>query len=232
MLAQTNLQLYGQMLAAGWADESLTRARSAYDLARSLFGDAFRPSHKPFVCHLVGTASAALRWNAAEPVVLAGLVHSAYLFGDFGDGDRGPTPRRRRYLVETIGTTAEALVFHYSEGSNPADDVQILRLADRFDELADGGPRVARCKAVEGVGNQQEARQQCLDDATKLVGTRAAEEFREAFSVLDAMAIPSGLLTQDRAFHRIQPGQLSISRGVVGRRWAGVKRSLAKRWSA
>ncbi|MEO0531193.1 MAG: DUF6817 domain-containing protein [Planctomycetota bacterium] len=233
MLAQTNLQLYRQLLAAGWSDESLVRARAAYDLARGLFGDAYRPSHKPFVCHLVGAASAACHWEAAEPIVLASLVHSAYVLGDFGDGERGTTPRRRRFVAEAIGAEAEELVDRYKRETYRDDPaVRLVRLADRLDELSDAGPLVAGGKEVGDMRADQLSRQACLAEADELVGPRAVTMFRDAFASLDSTKLPAGLVTTDRAFHRVESGRLAISRGPVGRRWTRAKDSIARRWAA
>jgi (p)ppGpp synthase/HD superfamily hydrolase len=53
--AQTNLQLYRQLRDRTDADVALVAA--AYELALSLFPRSFRATGKPFLCHLVGTAS-------------------------------------------------------------------------------------------------------------------------------------------------------------------------------
>lgn len=231
-IAQTNLQLYGQMIADGWSEGSLARTRAAYDVARQLFSDAYRPSHKPFVCHLVGTASAAARWRCPEAIVLAGLLHSAYLYGDFRDGERGPTARRRRFLVDTIGDGAESIVYRYSvarSSPTPNDrDVQLVRLADRFDELADAGPAFAIAKPSDATEN----RQQVLDEALGLVGPGAQEDFRVAYEALDRLGSLVGLSTSDLAYHRATPRTLPISRSPAGRRLRRWQNSLTKRLSA
>ncbi len=55
--AQTNIQLYEQLLAARWSAADIVPARAAYELAMRIFAGHFRPSHKPFLAHLVGVAS-------------------------------------------------------------------------------------------------------------------------------------------------------------------------------
>ena len=86
MHAQTNLQLYPQLIEAGWSEHDLARARAAHDLSCELFAGCYRPSNKAFIAHLVGTASALAAWGEPPDTVLAGLLHSSYLYGDFGDG--------------------------------------------------------------------------------------------------------------------------------------------------
>src|SRR5262249_32631574 len=75
MLPQTNLQLYRLMMEGGADEKSLAQVRAAYDLARRFFAGYHRPSHKPFLCHLVGTAGALTQWRQASHVVVAGLLH-------------------------------------------------------------------------------------------------------------------------------------------------------------
>lgn len=154
--AQTNIQLYAQMAANGYAEDDIRRAADAYDLAVTLFCAAFRPSGRPFINHLVGTASlgAALQVNAA--MVLALLLHAAYSFGDFGGWRRAPTPRHRRLLRGTVGEAAEAYIAAYTELSFKESalrrhyerldtlttlerDVIAMRLINELDEYRDLG---------------------------------------------------------------------------------------------
>ena len=55
--AQTNLQLLSQMQDAGYAAAEVDRVRAAYAAVLPLFAAHFRGSGKPFLAHLVGTAS-------------------------------------------------------------------------------------------------------------------------------------------------------------------------------
>ena len=97
-LAQTNLQLYNQLVARGWSDPELASARRAYELATDLFAGQLRPSGKTFVAHLVGVASALVTSGARAELVVAGLVHAAYTHGDFGDG-RWDAAESKRTIV-------------------------------------------------------------------------------------------------------------------------------------
>src|SRR5262245_11904038 len=74
-IAQTNLQLYNQLLARGWTTNDLHHARAAYELAADLFSGQYRCSGKPFVAHLVGTASVAAAVGLPSELVLAALLH-------------------------------------------------------------------------------------------------------------------------------------------------------------
>ena len=168
VLPQTNLQLYQCLVKGDASAAELGQVRAAYDAAQTLFCDCVRPSHKPFLCHLVGTAGALALWQRDLPVVIAGLLHSAYLFGQFGDGDRGPSGRRRRWLRSIVGSDVENLVWRYStlRWDQPiaavrrlalADatyrDLVAVKFADEFEELSDGSPKYSLKKSyVFGMG--------------------------------------------------------------------------------
>jgi hypothetical protein len=154
MIAQTNLQLYEQLTERGFAGSDLAAIRGAYDLATSLFAGVYRASGKPFVAHLVGTASLLAALGAPARLVTAGLLHSAYSHGDFGDGPPGRTRRRAERLAEAVGEEVEGLIARYESfpwknsdasprggwpGSlDPLDrDVLTMRLANELDELID-----------------------------------------------------------------------------------------------
>jgi len=153
-IAQTNVQLYGQLAERGLAGRDLATLRRAYDAAVSLFAGVHRASSKPFVAHLVGTASLLASQGASVRLVTAGLLHSAYTHGDFGDGPPGRTRRRARRLADAVGEEVEGLIARYEtfpwrtadcgrRGGWPASldpldrDVLTIRLANELEELID-----------------------------------------------------------------------------------------------
>lgn len=154
-LAQTNLQLYRQLEALGWSECLLSPTEQGYRLAQRLWSARYRPSGKPFVDHLVGTASALAFAAEPPPVVLGGLLHAAYESGDFGPGRGGPSDRNRQTLRDCIGPEAEELVFEYSTFTWWPDGISRLsadrvtkpmglkllamRIANEWDDWADGG---------------------------------------------------------------------------------------------
>jgi hypothetical protein len=159
-VAQTNLQLYNQVLERGWRDADVARLRDAYVLAFELFSAMSRPSGKVFVSHLVGTASVLAAIDERPAVVAAGLLHAAYTLGEFGDGTRGMTPKKRSAVRTVVGTEIEELVAEYarldwhpeaipslvaSRGGLDAGrrDVVVMRLANEVDDWTDGGLRYA-----------------------------------------------------------------------------------------
>jgi GT2 family glycosyltransferase len=112
--AQTNLQLYNQLIAAGRADDELRLVRDAYELALPLFAGHFRGTGKPFLAHLIGVASVLAAHDRPIETVAAGLLHSVYDFGEFGDGTRGISPRKRRQVRLAVGEPVERLIAKYA----------------------------------------------------------------------------------------------------------------------
>ena len=113
--AQTNLQLYGQLLAAGIGIDQVAFVRDGYTLAARLFAGQLRPEGRPFLCHVVGVASILAMSGATPRTIVAGLLHSAYSHGDFGFGKGQRSRRAREEVTAVVGPQVEAVVASYSE---------------------------------------------------------------------------------------------------------------------
>jgi hypothetical protein len=165
-IAQTNIQLYEQLRRAGYGDEAVTAAARAYAFAQPLFSARFRGSGRPFLCHLVGTASILARDGARIEEVTAGLLHAAYEAGLFAyEMHRTVAPRKRAAVREAVGEASEALIAAYTAlpwtgstlerlvasgvRSPEEESVLRLRLANELDDLADGGLRYTGLILVE-----------------------------------------------------------------------------------
>ena len=157
-VAQTNLQLYNQLIAAGWSDTDLDRTQRAYAFATELFAGQMRSSGKPFLAHLVGTASAVAATGGRPDLVHAALLHATYTLGEFGDGRRNSAESKRVAVRAVIGVEAEELVAQYAtlgysavtiddwrrraQTLSPGEhDLAVLRLANEVDEHVDLGTR-------------------------------------------------------------------------------------------
>lgn len=157
VIAQTNLQLERQLVAAGWSDTDLLLVAAGYRLAVRLFAGGVRSSGKPFLCHVVGTASLVARHDGAPPLVAAALVHAAYSHGTFGDGRAaGRTDRRADVVRAHVGSESESIVSEYHQLAITEEYVErleatreplsegprqqlVLLLANHTDDLLDGG---------------------------------------------------------------------------------------------
>jgi len=77
-LCQTRSDLLDLALRRGYVAAELRVIDAALDLARTLSSGGYRPCGRPFLNHLVGTASALVRYGFRAETVAAGLLHSAY----------------------------------------------------------------------------------------------------------------------------------------------------------
>jgi hypothetical protein len=77
-LKQTRSDLLDFAIERGYGAKDLSLIASAYHLAHILVGGGYRPCGRPFVNHLVGTASALIRYDFRAETVVAGLLHTAY----------------------------------------------------------------------------------------------------------------------------------------------------------
>ena len=151
--AATNLQLFNQLLAQGYAEDDLTRVRQSYELARLLFTGQFCISRKTQLSHCVGTASILASFDAPPSLVAAGLIHNVYINGDFGDGVYGMSEPKRDLIRRTLGKDIEQAAADFAtikwNGESISNflsgqghltrDVVFLRLADILDHQLDGG---------------------------------------------------------------------------------------------
>ena len=157
LIAQTNLALYQQLAEHRYPRAEREQVAHAYRLAMRLFSGLYRGSEKPFLSHLVGTASVLATEKAPLNTVIAGLLHAAYMTGDFGfqSGQR-TTQRKREFLRQRVGDEVEALISAYTDfpwnstaiaryreqaGTLQAQERQLLliRLANELEDQLDQG---------------------------------------------------------------------------------------------
>lgn len=218
--AQTNLQLYAQLRRTNASAADLALVRAGYDLAMHLCPASFRGSGKPLLAHLVGTASILASIRQPARVVTAGLLHAAYVFGDFGDGHSGIVESRRERVRQAVGQEVEELVarytrFDWNKNTIPAirrrveqltsieRDVLVIRLANELEDHLDFG--VLYC------GNAEQRRDyirsplnQSVDMARSLGLTELAAELDAAFTQTLTATLPPALRnTHDYTF--VQP---------------------------
>ena len=223
--AQTNIQLFNQMQASGYAHADLVRVRDAYALAMVLFTGCFRRSGNTFIAHLVGTASILAALRRSSTTVAAGLLHSAYSHGEFGDGSRRISEGKRNQLRHVVGTEAEMLVAQYTTSpwdqqaisalahSSPlsgsdAHEVLMIRLANELEDHLDlvalySGSIEDRRQRIKSYLSQ------CVDIAGKLGFPALASALSQAFEETLSMRVASSLeeenvnLTHENAIYLI-----------------------------
>lgn len=182
--AQTNIQLYDQLFQTHWTDADLRRVQAAYELAMTAFAGHFRPNHKFFLAHLVGTASILAAHDADSTVAAAGLLHSAYLHGEFGDGSRGMTAAKRRTVCRAVGDDCESLIAHYTATHWKLSDV--VALAAGADDLSAQDKAVTFIKLADVLEDHQERGMQYSPNKNLPGGSDAHDAWHHAFVSLAA----------------------------------------------
>jgi len=225
--AQTNIQLYGQLQAAGYAEEDLLLVDRSYRIAMQLFAGHYRPNNKPFLAHLVGVGSILASTRQAAPVIAAGILHSAYALGLGFEGD--VKPRYRQYLGKKLGEEVEHLVHAYSSRRWSTDDfvrpaadpdsppvaerpLWLIKLADVHEEFLDAGNCYAPRKKLL---HDEDARPDWLDAAIDLAARLGTAEWGAAFREdVDSPSprIPDAICGRKRSSFVLAPG-------MFGRRW-------------
>ena len=144
--AQTNLELYTQVLSKGWSLSERRGLAQAYDVALRQVFPLARGSGKPFICHLVGTASLVLESGCPADWVTAALLHAVYQ-RRIPFGDKREPGDRRAVIANLFGAGVDDIIQRYTEFENvefsaiSADtlssdaDVVTLRLADELEDI-------------------------------------------------------------------------------------------------
>jgi (p)ppGpp synthase/HD superfamily hydrolase len=233
--AQTNIQLYNQLREAGYPPADLERIHSAYALAMKLFPGVFRGSGRPFLAHLIGTASVLAWLRAPISVVTAGLLHSAYSHGEFGNFWRGMADGKRDRVRVAVGDEVEELIAGYTSLRWTAEtigaladtmeslsererQVILMRLANELDDHQDLGllyvAEVARRRELIRGGLHR-----CVALAERLGYPALATELARVFKETMTGEIPSALRGPRDDSFLLAPASHTWRPGVVAR-WA------------
>lgn len=215
MYAQTHLQLLNQLRDLEFSGTDLVTVDGAHTYARELFAGCYRASGKPFVCHLVGTASVLGDLDLPVAVVAAGLLHAVYTLGDFGAGWLGGSDPKRAQVRQRMGNEIEDLVHRYTqhpwETDTPATiesrlakgdqidrEVVLIRLANEVDDHFDGG--ILYCRdATARLERARHVRQAVVDIARRLGQPNLSSALEIAFDRCLSMRVPAQLQTSHDA---------------------------------
>lgn len=113
--AQTILEFRQELSRLGWTAQDRGDIDRAYTEACRLFSARFRGGGRPFICHLVGTASIAVEHGADANTACAALLHAAYRQGDFGTHTGRPAKRHREGIAAIVGRETEAMIREYGD---------------------------------------------------------------------------------------------------------------------
>jgi (p)ppGpp synthase/HD superfamily hydrolase len=206
-IAQTNLALYRQMYDADYKAEAIAHIRDCYEFASTLFTGHLRATGKPFLAHLVGTASVLVSLRAAPDIVAAGLLHAAYEQGDFG---LTRWRNRRAKVLQAIGSGAESLVWQYQHLPWTRQTIDDVR--KRLGELSDDERAVVLMRlANELDDNLDLAMNYCHTDKD------AYSAYRDVFvEMAERLAQPELAAALDRSYRDADDGKwatpLSLNR--------------------
>jgi (p)ppGpp synthase/HD superfamily hydrolase len=236
--AQTNLQLYAQLRTLGYAEADLVRVRSAYELAVSLFPDLYRACGKPFIAHLVGTASILAVERVSVDVLCGGLLHAAYALGDFGNGILGMSEAKRSRIRAAVGPETETIVARYATLAwSPVLDPQIaatavslpvldrdvilIRLANELEDLIDWGT-LHNADAERLREDLARALPAWIATARAIGREGLTSRLSDTLAALPGVRIPRALRTdRTRSFHE--------TRASLSPRWTTVFHTLTHR---
>jgi (p)ppGpp synthase/HD superfamily hydrolase len=131
--AQTNVQLFNQLRSDGYSKKERACLLNSYEFGMRIFTGLYLASGKPFIDHLVGTASILASLHAPVEVVAAGLLHAAYLHGDFGSIRKGVSKAKREQVRRAVGEQIEEYIARYDR--LPLGLQKTAALHNRFDDL-------------------------------------------------------------------------------------------------
>jgi (p)ppGpp synthase/HD superfamily hydrolase len=224
--AQTNLQLYAELREAKYPPADIACIRAAYELAMVLFTGRYRGSGKPFLAHLVGTASILASMHVRAPIVAAGLLHASYTQGEFGNGWSGAGPEKREWLRRAVGAEVEDLVGRYTslrwhahtipkieEGLDALDprerEVLLIRLANELEDHLDLG--VLYCADARRRRDHVSASLYlCVDMAKRLGFPHLADALAQAFRETLSTELPMSLRRADSGSFVVAPASYAL----------------------
>jgi (p)ppGpp synthase/HD superfamily hydrolase len=241
--AQTILQLHAQAAELGWSDGQRARLARAYRLACELLTGQHRGSGKPFVDHLVGTASILASHGAPHATVLAGLLHAAYEFGDFGDGREGAAPSRRNEVVAAVGDDVERRIHAYWSlrwkdatvaavlaRAHALDaeerEAVMMRIANELDDHLELG--ILYCADAARRLEQLERRADRTAAIARSLGwTRLADELAAAYEACRTATLPAGIAASSGSAPLLMPRSCAQALMPTLRRRFAASRRLA-----
>ena len=208
--AQTNAQLFLQIQQRGCSSAELRLVRDAYTLAMQLYTGMFTGSGKTTLAHEVGTASLAYRHGASFDLVASGLLHGAYLVGDWGHYRRHVTAKKRQAIQRVVGLRAEACVHGMTRLrwnlpsiaalADTADrltelerNVVFLKLVEELDHLLDYGAILFFRNAEKAKATLQAQRTEVCRLATRLGHPALSAEIGQAIDLTLTTELPPEL---------------------------------------
>jgi (p)ppGpp synthase/HD superfamily hydrolase len=172
-VAQTNLQLYAQLLQQQWSADDMLLVQSAYEQAARRFAGLLRASGKCFIAHLVGTASITAHAGGSVLATRVALLHAWRTHGLRLFGRRVPRIKGR-FPADMEPALASGIrryeLFHQRyrrqvpssaevAGMQGADrEALLVHLANELEEFVDFGMLYRRSHRTTGAYSEDLAR--------------------------------------------------------------------------
>jgi len=240
LYAQNILQLFAQFRDAGFSLPDQALLTAAHRLAADLFSGQTRGPGKPFIEHLVATASILVTYAAPVPVVAAGILHAAYDQGDFGVGLLGRHSRKKAEMLRVVGPDVEEYVQQYHalrwsrdyigslsstvrSLSDHARHVVLIRLANELEEHVDCAIQFC-ANAEERLARMDALGPALVSAAHAIAQPELAAELDRAFLVNRTTRIPE-LARSNSAYSYVRPPR------SYARRWTARVRSAGSPFS-
>lgn len=228
--AQTNLQLFNQLRRARYSDADIFYVCDVYNFALQIFAGRFRGSGKPFISHLIGTASILATLRVSVNVVAAGLLHAAYIYGEYATDQRGMTEAKHELVRRAVGVETEELIAGYTalkwnkqtipiiresiDTLEPKDrQILLIRLANELEDHLDLG--ILYCGNAENRREYiQSSLSQAISIATRLGFPSLAGALARVFNETLSVELPAtGRSAQDHSFVLAAPK--TVDRGTL-----------------
>ena len=119
---QTRSGLMDLAIQCGYGDRDLELLSTCHNLAVVLVDGGYRGCGRPFIDHLVGTASVLVRYGFRIDVVAAGLLHAAYTHAPSHAGDARTAAQRVCDWLGGKGSVIEARVRAYTHRESATSD--------------------------------------------------------------------------------------------------------------
>ena len=162
--AQTNIQLYNQLYSLNINEEKSIQVKKAYDLCIKIFSGRYRANGKPFISHLVGTASIIAEHGGCADDVIAGLLHAIYSQSQLQLNKSGDHYLQTQMIENLMGEKINRLLIDYNQLPWDSDSIAtieancltcsslqkrilLIRLANELEDRLDLG--MSYCKKLE-----------------------------------------------------------------------------------
>jgi (p)ppGpp synthase/HD superfamily hydrolase len=213
--------------------------REAHDLALKFFDGFYRAQEVPFICHLVRVSSIVLAERQPLEVVMAALLHSAYLF-------RAPHSRRAQ-LKQKLGESVEALVSAYTDFpwrqekaierhlkdlpgyTSQNRQLLVIRLANELEDHLDDSMVY---RGVFPYREWIETHAQAIVELARRMGLKElAQELEEVFKRTLSRKLPAAVERHCRDAYEL-PEHRRYRLGLMRRMGSKIKRWIASKESA